>query len=106
MESITSITKGLNNDKRRIFMDEKELKREKEHQKELVRTIGEEAVAKQQQSQRIVEKNTAELMTQVLETIQDTQKLVEKWSGQEQPAKKPDLHLVPPLPSEKEVPQD
>ncbi|WP_086315537.1 hypothetical protein A5821_003024 [Enterococcus sp. 7F3_DIV0205] len=82
-------------------MDEKELEREKERQKELVRKIGEETVAKQQQMHATVEKNTSEIMARMLETIQDTQKLVEKWSGLEQPAKKPDLHLVPPLSSEK-----
>lgn len=89
-------------------MDEKELERERERQKELVRKIGEETVAKQQQMHAAVEKNASELMARMLETIQDTQKLVEKWSGLEQPAKEPDLHLVPPLSSEipKEVPHD
>ncbi|MBO0472227.1 hypothetical protein IGL98_000713 [Enterococcus sp. DIV0840] len=86
-------------------MDEKELELERERQKELVRKIGEEAVVKQQQMHATVEKNTSEIMARMLETIQDTQRLVEKW---EQPAKKPDLHLVPPLSSEtpKEVPHD
>lgn len=89
-------------------MDEKELEREKERQKELIRKIGEETVAKQQQMHATVEKNASEIMARMLETIQDTQKLVEKWSGLEQPPKKPDLHIVPPLTSKtsKEEPGD
>ncbi|EOI06800.1 hypothetical protein UAY_00142 [Enterococcus moraviensis ATCC BAA-383] len=80
-------------------MDEKELEREKERQKELIRKLGEEAVTKQQQMHATVEKNASEIMARMLETIQDTQKLVEKLSNIEQPPKKPDLHLVPPLAS-------
>lgn len=81
---------------------------EKQRQKELVRKIGEEAVAKQQQKHIPVEKNVNELMAHMLETIQDTQKLVDEWSVLEQPAKKADLHQVPPLFSEasKEVSHD
>ena len=83
-------------------MDEKERLEEKERQKEKLRKLAQEVAAQQQQRQLEVEERANDLLENIHETMEATQKILERLPGLEgvHEETKPDrshLRLVPPL---------